>query len=180
MSPLFRQRDRACLAAAHRLPALARASALVVATTLSLAACMTDPSLAPGSGAPSYVPAASAPPALSAGSEQLAIGSWQWLSTEGPATARITAEAPDRYTIKFEAGGRALVRADCNRGSGSYEVNGNAMSFKPIAMTRMGCPGGTQDTQFLQALSRVNGYSIRGGDLVLTLSDGTMRFRHSP
>lgn len=154
--------------------------ALLAAATFALAACMSDPSLAPGSGAPSYAPAGSAPPALSAASERLDIGTWQWVITEGPATASVKAAAPERYTLRFEGGGRVLVRADCNRGSGAYEVNGNAMTMKPIAMTRMGCPGGTQDTQFMLALSRVTAYQVRGDELALTLPDGTMRFRHVP
>jgi len=138
---------------------------------------MSDPSLAPGSGAPSYDPASGKPPALSAASERIAIGSWQWQRTDGPGTRSVASSAPDRYTVTFEGGGRVLVRADCNRGSGAYAVDGNAMTFKPIALSRMGCPAGSQDTEFVQALSKVNAYRFDGNALVLVLSDGaTMRF----
>lgn len=184
MSLCLRHGARAVRAAAHPLAVplrvFARAS-LFVAATFAIAACMSDPSLAPGSGAPSYAPAGSAPPALAAASERLDIGTWQWVITEGPGTASVKAAAPEHYTLKFEGGGRVLVRADCNRGSASYEVNGNAMTFKPIAVTRMGCPAGTQDAQFIQALSRTTAYGMRGDELALALSDGaTMRFRHVP
>jgi len=42
----------------------------------------------------------------------------------------------------------------------------------------MGCPPGTQDTEFVAPLSRVASYAISDGELVLTLGDGgTMRLR---
>ena len=74
-----------------------------------------------------------------------------------------------------------LLRADCNRGSGAYEVNGSAMKLSPAAVTKMGCPPGSQDSEFLQALSRVTGYAIDGKELTLTLSGGgSMSFRAVP
>ena len=74
-----------------------------------------------------------------------------------------------------------LLRADCNRGSGAYEVSGAAMKLSPVALTKMACPSGSQDTQFVQALSRVTSYAISDKELVLTLSGGgTMTFRAVP
>jgi len=163
--------------AARRI--LARAGALVAA--LALASCTSDPNLAPGSGAPSYGPAGATPPQLSAASERLAIPTWQWVRTDGPGERAVNATAPDRYTLKFDGGGRVLVRADCNRGSGAYEVNAGTMKLMPIALTRMGCPAGSQDAEFMQGLARVTGYRMDGNELVLAQADGgAMRFRGSP
>lgn len=139
---------------------------------------LSDPNLAKGSGAPSYAPAAALPPTLSASANELAIPTWHWQRSQLADGRTVVAAAPDRYTLRFEGGGRVLVRADCNRGSGAYEVNGNAMKFAPIALTRMGCPAGTQDSEFMQALSKAASYNIADGELVLTLSDGgTMRLK---
>ncbi len=139
---------------------------------------MSDPNLAKDSGAPSYAPSNAAPPALSAAANELGIPTWQWVRTDGADGRVVNAAAPERYTLKFEGGGRVLVRADCNRGSGSYEVNGAQMKLAPIALTRMGCPPGSQDAEFTQAISRVSTYAIANRELTLRLADGaTMRFR---
>jgi heat shock protein HslJ len=80
--------------------------------------------------------------------------------------------------LAFQGGGRVNLRADCNRGSGAYEVNGNAMKLGAAALTRMGCPPGSQDAEFVAGLARVASYAIVDNELVLTLADGgTMRFR---
>ena len=68
------------------------------------------------------------------------------------------------------------VRADCNRGNGSYQRDGNAIG--PIALTRMMCPPGSRDAEFLKGLANVSGMLFRGSDLMLTLKvdSGSMRF----
>ena len=70
------------------------------------------------------------------------------------------------------------VRADCNRGSASYVRNGNSIAIGPIALTRMMCPAGSRDGEFLKDLGNVSGLLFRGNDLVLTLKvdSGSMRF----
>jgi len=145
------------------------------------AGCMSDPGLSSRAGAPSYSPAGAMPPALSSAANDLAIPTWHWQRAKLADGADIAAASPDRYTLRFEGGGRVLLRADCNRGSGSYEVNGAAMKLSPVALTKMACPTGSQDAEFLQALSRVSGYAISDRNLVLTLANGgTMTFRGVP
>ena len=92
--------------------------------------------------------------------------------------SRIKPDAPERYTLEFQPGGMVTVRADCNRGSGSYLLNGGALTFGPIAMTRAMCPPGSKDTEFLRGLAAVSGQLFRGNDLVLTLKfdSGSMIF----
>lgn len=145
------------------------------------AACMSDPNLSQRSGAPSYSPASAMPPTLSSAANDLGIPTWQWQRAKLAEGREIVASEPDRYTLRFEGGGRVLMRADCNRGSGAYEVNGAAMKLAPVALTRMACPPGSQDAEFVQALSRVTSYAINDKELVLTLSGGgTMVFRAVP
>jgi heat shock protein HslJ len=153
----------------------------VVAALVTFACATSDPNLPPGSGAPSYVPSNAMPPTLSAAANDLGLPTWQWQRTQLADGRTIVAAAPERYTLKFEGGGRVLLRADCNRGSGSYEVNGNSMKLGPAALTKMGCPAGSQDNEFAQALPRVASYAIDGGQLVLTLAGGgTMTLRAVP
>jgi heat shock protein HslJ len=154
---------------------------LVALAALLCAACMSDPNLSPRSGAPSYGAAGAMPPTLSSASNDLAIPTWHWQRLRAPASGEVAAAVPDRYTLKFEGGGRVLVRADCNRGSAAYEVNGPSMKLAPVALTKMACGGGSQDSAFVQGLSQVTGYAIDGRELVLTLSGGgTMTFRAVP
>lgn len=134
---------------------------------------------APGSGtAPAYVPANAKPPAIAVSAAELVGPVWQWQRSELAGGKTIVPAGPERYTLAFGPGGRVLLRADCNRGSGGYEVNGDAMTLGPAATTKIGCPGDSLDGEFLRQLSQVAGYAITGKELSLTLRDGgTMRLR---
>jgi heat shock protein HslJ len=44
-------------------------------------------------------------------------------------------------TIEFAADGSVTVRPGCNNGMGNYTVDGNTITFGPIATTRMACGG---------------------------------------
>lgn len=152
-------------------------STLLLAAIAVAGCAMSDPNLAPGSGAPSYAPSAP-PPTVTAASDQLVGPVWQWQGTRLPDGRTLAAKGPERYTLTFQGGGRVLLRADCNRGSGAYEVSGGTMRMGPAAMTRVGCPSDSQDNVFASALARVASYGIAGGELTLTLVDGgVMTFR---
>jgi heat shock protein HslJ len=118
------------------------------------------------------------PPIVTPASGEIVGPVWQWQRTQLGSAPVVVSAAPDRYTLSFQEGGRVNVRADCNRGSGSYEVNGTQIRFGPIALTRMGCPPGSQDTEFLRSMAQAAAYTMDRGELVLTLSDGaSMRFK---
>lgn len=119
------------------------------------------------------------PPPIAAPGDAVLTGTvWSWQSTLMSDDARFVPDAPERYTLLFEPGGKVSVRADCNRGSGTYTLNGNALGFGPIALTRMMCAPGSRDAEFLKGLQEVSGHLFRGNDLVLTLKfdSGSMRF----
>lgn len=148
------------------------------ALLLALAAC-ASPTSGTG-GAPVYVPANASPPAIAMASNELVGRVWQWQRTDLPGGKSVSAASPERYTLAFQPGGRVLLRADCNRGNGSYELNGNAMTMGPAATTKMGCPPDSQDGEFLRQLGQVTSFGITGNELALTLRDGgTMRLRAS-
>ncbi|HTQ01861.1 MAG TPA: META domain-containing protein [Casimicrobiaceae bacterium] len=150
----------------------------VIVAMATLASACAGPNLSAQPGAPTYGAAGAMPPTLTASANDLSIPTWQWQRTQLPDGRATVAAEPERYTLKFEGGGRVLVRADCNRGSGAYEVNGSAMKIAPIATTRMACPPDSQDAAFMQGLSVVTDYSINDRELALTLANGgTMRLR---
>jgi len=150
-----------------------------IAAAIAASACAArDP--AATAGAPAFVPSNAAPPVLDMASNEIVGPVWQWQRTELPGGADVVVAVPERYTLAFQGGGRVLLRADCNRGSGAYEVNDTAMKLGAAAVTRMGCPPDSQDGEFLRQLARVSRYTVAGGELVLTLGDGaTMRFRRA-
>jgi heat shock protein HslJ len=161
--------------------------ALVACTlALAVAACQDMPRAGSASAnapanAPAYVPSNALPPVVTAASDQLVGPVWQWQRTQLGGAPKVVAAAPERYTLVFDGGGRVNVRADCNRGGGRYEVDGTAMNFGAIVLTRMGCPPGSQDAEFLRSLVQAAKYTIDRGELVLTLADGAaMRFRTAP
>jgi heat shock protein HslJ len=155
---------------------------LACVLALAVSACQNMPQVGPApSTSPATVLANAMPPVVTIASDALVGPEWQWQRTHLGAAPQVVAAAPDRYTISFQAGGRVNVRADCNRGSGGYEVNGTQMKFGAIALTRMMCPQGSQDMEFLRSLAQVTGYTMARGELLLALADGaTMRFRAAP
>jgi heat shock protein HslJ len=104
---------------------------------------------------------------------------WQWLETQ-TAVELISVANPENYTLRFLPGGRYLVQADCNFGSGTYTLQEGSIEFGPAALTMMACPEGSQDSQFLQQLSfaRILFFDEQG-DLRMDLfaDGGTMHFQ---
>ncbi len=127
---------------------------------------------------PGYVNAP--PPTIAAAGDAVLTGTvWSWQGTLMSDDKRIVPEAADRYTLLFDPGGMVSVRADCNRGSGTYTLNGNALSFGPIALTRMMCAPGYARRRIPQGpAGRFPRHLFSGNDLVLTLKydSGSMRF----
>lgn len=80
------------------------------------------------------------------------------------------------YWIQFLPEGQLSLRADCNGGFGSYEMDGSNLTLGPIGTTLMLCPDGGHGNDYLSALNTVTSWSIDQSEatdkLVLGLSDG--------
>ena len=147
---------------------------LPVALAFALSACAATDTGAPV--LPGYVNAPP-PPMAAIGDALLTNTPWAWQGTQMKDGARVASDAPERYTLTFLPGGRANVRADCNRGSASYLLDGSQLSFGPVALTKMLCPPGSRDAEFLRGLGAVASQGWSGNELTLTLGDGSvMRF----
>jgi heat shock protein HslJ len=148
---------------------------LLATMPLAIAACaVSDPGPISLPGTINAPP----PPMDVAGDALLTNTRWKWQGTLLPNGSSIVPDAPESYAIEFLPGGMLNLRADCNRGRGRYLLNGAQLSFGAIGVTRMMCPDGSRDTEFLRQLGSVSARSYQGNDLVLTLSGngGTMRF----
>jgi heat shock protein HslJ len=74
--------------------------------------------------------------------------------------------------------GRVSGFAGCNQITGSYEVQGDALQFLQMAMTRKACPQGMDlERQLGPALEEVRGYTISGSTLELRSEDGGVILR---
>jgi len=151
---------------------------LPLAISLLVVACAAadSPPMLPGSV---NAPPPEIAPVADAGDTLLTAGIWLWQGTQRGTEVKIVPDAPERYTLEFQPGGRVNVRADCNRGSGSYQLNGRSLSFGPLALTRAMCAPESRDIEFLRGLAAVSGHMNNGRELVLTFADnaGSMRFR---
>jgi len=147
---------------------------LALTLPVVLAACA-----ATGAGGPVLPGLVNAPPPPMTAEDSLPIGVvWAWVGTQMTGGGGVVPEGRERYTVEFLAGGTVSVRADCNRGSATYVRSGNSLGIGPIALTRMACPSGTRDAEFVKGLAAVSGHQLRGSDLVLMLKSdsGSMRF----
>lgn len=73
-------------------------------------------------------------------------------------------------TIEFNDSAKTVSGfSGCNRFSGSYNLNGNTITFSPLASTRMACMDAVNDveTNMLEALSNVNTASVDNQTLTL-------------
>lgn len=110
----------------------------------------------------------------------LAGTSWQLLSIQSMEDAQGTTRVadPQRFTLSFGHDGRASLRLDCNRGTGTWEAKpagaeAGQLTFGPIAATRAMCPAPHLDERIARDLPYVRSYVLKQGKLYLSLmADG--------
>jgi heat shock protein HslJ len=105
------------------------------------------------------------------------IGTWHWEGWISPAE-KIVVNQPERYKLQLQAGGKAQVLADCNRGQGSYKFEGRSFSIRIAGVTRAVCPAGSLSGRYLNTLEAAVGQRVRGENLFLDLpaDGGSMKF----
>ena len=126
------------------------------------------------------------PPPADLGKQELVLAAlldvlWEWQGTETP-NGTTAVEDPSLYTLRFEAGVRAALRADCNRGFAKYTVTGEALRVDPRAVTRAACSPESIDYIFLREIEDAATYEIVGGELRIRLrsTQATMKFLAAP
>lgn len=99
-------------------------------------------------------------------------GAWFWLGSTS-AAGTLTVADPARYQIDLVDDGTMQVRADCNRGRGSYTLASPAQfAVGPIGMTKMGCAPDSQDRDFLAQLSAGGALDVHTDWLRIDGADG--------
>ena len=133
-------------------------------------------------GGCSSTPRPQAADSTAATRDDLVGPSWHWVATQTPVDL-VTPGDPSLYTIQFNADGSANLRADCNRGRGSYATTPDGgLVLGPAALTRALCPPGSLDGKFLTQLNNTAHWFFRGDTLYIDLKmdSGTMRFARGP
>lgn len=106
---------------------------------------------------------------------------WQWEATRTPVET-ITADRPERYTIRLTDDGRLQARIDCNSGGGRFQLSAGSLSFGHMISTRIACSPDSLEGIFMRELGRVESFYFENGRLYLGLKadSGIMRFRPAP
>ena len=113
-------------------------------------------------------------------SANLQGSAWQLRAIQSMDDAQGTTQIsePQRYTIRFNAGGRLALRLDCNRGMGTWQSTpaadrSGSLELGPVAGTRALCGPASLDQKLLRDLPYVRSYVLKGGRLFMSLmADG--------
>ena len=95
---------------------------------------------------------------------------WKLINLEGVAVEAVDNQREAHVVLHTEEN-RVAGSGGCNRLMGSYQLDGETLSFSQMATTMMACADGMQtEHAFLGALEAVSAWEITG--LNLTLKDG--------
>lgn len=96
---------------------------------------------------------------------------WQWHEMN-ESEAETVVPNPEDYTINFAEDGSISIKADCNLASGTYTLDGDALTITLGPSTLAYCGDESLDQSFIGNLSMVDRYSIKDDVLILTLTGG--------
>ncbi|PYN88438.1 MAG: hypothetical protein DMD87_09335 [Candidatus Rokuibacteriota bacterium] len=107
--------------------------------------------------------------------------SWQLVKFQGGDGSVLTPDDKAKYTLAFTNNGNVRVRFDCNRGRGTWILNGpNELRFGPLALTRAMCPPGSLHDHLAKQWPYVRTYTVRGGHLFLALTADAGSYEFEP
>jgi len=83
--------------------------------------------------------------------------------------------------LSFDSGGNVSGSTGCNSISGSYALDGSALTFGPLATTRMACEDAlmVQEVAVLEALSGVSGWGVDAYEMLHLTGDTELVFAAS-
>lgn len=93
---------------------------------------------------------------------------WRLMEIQKLETKIVGVDDPNKYTLELLPDGNVRIRADCNRGFGTYRMTGREISFNKTAYTRAACPPGSLFDVYTQTLEQANSYVVEGGNLYIT------------
>lgn len=112
----------------------------------------------------------------------LAGTTWVWAQTQMNDDTRKTPAMAEAFTLSFGSDGTVSATTDCNTFSGSYTEEDTRLTIELPIATRMACPDGSQEQDFIADATSSNSYLItEEGTLALLLpfDSGAMIFTPS-
>jgi putative lipoprotein len=104
---------------------------------------------------------------------------WKLTEIDGQPAA-LGAGKRELHMVLTSEGARVRGFSGCNRFTGSYELNGDQLRFKALAVTRMACREGMeQEQRFLETLGEVARFTVSGDSLALYTGDERLILRFS-
>jgi heat shock protein HslJ len=99
-----------------------------------------------------------------------------WRLTDLPGDPAFAVDPDLRAHLVFDDANRVSGASGCNRLTGGFTLDGDALTFGPLAGTRMACPAPAMELEqrFHAALMQVTAYSIEGEILTLAGADGVL------
>jgi heat shock protein HslJ len=112
----------------------------------------------------------------------LTSGEWSLVALAGQAAPLGAGDRP--ATIVFTPGtNRVAGFSGCNRAAGSYEMDGNRLTFGPMIMTRMACDKGMElEQRYATTMDSTRSYRLTADTLELMDAANTViaRFERRP
>ncbi|AKB25062.1 hypothetical protein MSMTP_1593 [Methanosarcina sp. MTP4] len=97
---------------------------------------------------------------------------WQWTGLlETDPVAQSVVPDPENYTLSLFPDGTYSIKADCNRGSGSYTLEGNTLTLGPGPMTLAACGPDSLYDQYVTLLFNVKSVAMENGQLIVYSGD---------
>jgi len=102
---------------------------------------------------------------------------WKWHQTLYNNDQKSVPPDPSHYTVTFNPDRTLNIRADCNRGGGTFSTEGKRISIEVTHTTRAMCPPESLEQTFIKDLDASNIFFFSDGNLYIDLKyhKGTMK-----
>jgi heat shock protein HslJ len=107
---------------------------------------------------------------------------WQLVEIQSMDDTKVEIDEPSKYELTLGPEGRYFIRADVNRGSGTYTLKNPSLELRPGPLT-MAAPGpDSHHDRYLKELGFVRSFVMKDGHLYLaTMADGAiLKFQRKP
>ncbi len=103
---------------------------------------------------------------------------WRLVQIQYANNTAMVPDDPAKYALILSQDGTVTVRADCNRGMGTYLMAGPWLFMRKYSYTRMICPENSLFDHYTKALETAESCTLRDGNLYVTLrgNSGVMKF----